>query len=429
MFGQSSSLFGSSAGSASFPAQGQPASQPSLFGNTSILQSNTQQRPAASSSLWNTGGQQNTLGNAWGSSGLSTTPTLGGQASLFPAAPQLSSTVTPSSSLFGTSTGPPQQQQLSLTQPSSVAPGVSIPPEVQVVLSNLSNADARSYNVLTDIFQRLKALISEPPVFIAFTYELDSSPQSLAQKRAVLEDALVRLNKPSVIEAYNATRKANPDATCYAVVPIEGFSGITKRCELQVQSYERLSAVLQDLQSRQELVRNHMEIQALKRIKAIRKRHERLQSTVIDVVGMLEEYALSHSVAQLDVAFLKRLKGDISSLSAEVHQSAAGRLRLNETALKLRELALAVGLDTQTAKPKTEPTALSTGSPSALLSSPAVPELSESSYKQLKRLLQKQEMLFDTLATSLRADSLKAKKLLELAEADTDGTTPIHGNV
>lgn len=105
----------------------------------------------------------------------------------------------------------PAVQSSLLLQNATAASGNSVDPAVQAVLSNLSNADARSCHILTDIVHRLKSFIAEPPVFIAFTYEVDSSPQSLAHKKATLEAVLARLNKSHVIEAYNAALKTNPD--------------------------------------------------------------------------------------------------------------------------------------------------------------------------------------------------------------------------
>jgi hypothetical protein len=102
----------------------------------------------------------------------------------------------------------PNQQQLNGT-PNAVSN--SVPNEVQVVLSQLSNADSRSCQLLSDVFQRLKALVTDPPVFIAFTYEIAPTPQILAAKRAAVEQVLNSLNKPQLVETYTNAQKANPD--------------------------------------------------------------------------------------------------------------------------------------------------------------------------------------------------------------------------
>ena len=302
--------------------------------------------------------------------------------------------------------------------------GASIPSEVQVVLSQLSNADSRSCQLLIDIFQRLRSLIADPPIFIAFTYEICSSSPLLAQKRAVLEEALSRLNKPLVLKTYNEAQKENPDSSLYAIVPVDGFSGIIERCQIQTRSFDQVGNLLQDLKARQELVRNHMEIQAMNRIQSIRQRHERLQSTVIDVVETLEDYAIANSVAQLDISFLRRLKSDISGLSAEVNQSAVGRLRLNQTMLTLKDISTAVGLDVR----KFKSSQLSSEKP-VLYSRAMIPDITDSSFKQIVRILQKQDILFDNLETSLRSLTFKSKKLLDILESSTEPVNRYAGTV
>lgn len=86
-----------------------------------------------------------------------------------------------------------------------------IAPEIQPILSNLSNADSRSCQVLTEIYSRLKAFTTEKPTLIAFTYEVDFDAASLQQKQLVLEQQLMQLNDAHIVELYTVARRQNPD--------------------------------------------------------------------------------------------------------------------------------------------------------------------------------------------------------------------------
>jgi hypothetical protein len=80
------------------------------------------------------------------------------------------------------------------------------------------------------------------------------------------------------------------------------------------------------------------------------------------------------------------LKTDIASLLAEVYQSAVGRIRLNDSMLKLNDLSKYVGI-------KTHSPDVSSTNENLLpaLTRPMVPDISDASFKQVTRLIQKQD--------------------------------------
>lgn len=123
-------------------------------------------------------------------------------------------TAGPSTSAYGTAMGGGSGLSGGLTGSSFLQQQQQnfIPPEVLSVLGNLSNADMRSCQVLTDIFNRLKQLsIDKSTPLVSFTYEAEFDSNSLNQKRTALEQQLAQLNHSGIIEAYTMARRKNPD--------------------------------------------------------------------------------------------------------------------------------------------------------------------------------------------------------------------------